>query len=156
MGEVTESERVDEIVERLRANGGRMNTARRALVAALVEAGGHVTADDLATAVRRSHPEVHIATVYRNLEALEHLGILTHLHLGHSASVYHFADDGHQHLVCEDCSAIVEVPDKVFKALARRLADTYGFHLTLHHFAITGRCRTCSKGAERQARAARR
>jgi Fur family ferric uptake transcriptional regulator len=136
--------RVDEIVEQLRANGGRMNTARRALVAALVDAGGHVTAEDLATAVRRTHPNMHMATVYRNLEALEDLGVLTHLHLGHTASVYHFADDCHQHLVCQTCGHVVEVPDREFDRLTKRLGGTYGFHLTLHHFALMGICQACA------------
>jgi Fur family ferric uptake transcriptional regulator len=139
--------RVEEIVGRLRERGGRMNTARHALLTALVQAGGHVTAEDLARAVRRTHPQVHESTVYRNLDTLEQLGVLTHLHLGHSPSVYHFADEHHHHLVCEGCDAVVELPERLFRPLARTVKARTGFELSLHHFALLGRCAACSDGA---------
>ena len=101
-------DRSDRIFSQLRARGGRITAARRALVTALLEADAHVTADDLATLVQAAHPEVHRSTIYRTLDALEQLGIVDHVHLGHGRAVYHLADDPHNHLVCEVCGAVVE------------------------------------------------
>lgn len=136
-------ERLERILDVLRQGGGRVTTARRALVETLLASGSHLTADDLAARVQVTHPEVHRSTVYRTLEALERVGIVVHSHLGHGGGVYHLADEQHQHLVCETCGAVVEVPDDVFAPLASVVRRRYGFSLEPGHFALVGRCRTC-------------
>ena len=136
--------RRERILELLRRQGGRVTTARLALVTALLEAGAHVTADDLAVAVQRQHPDVHRSTIYRTLDALERLGVVDHVHLGHGPAVYHFADDPHHHLVCDACGIVVEVPVKTmeeFRGLVRRDLQ---FEIELRHFALPGRCGACS------------
>ena len=139
-------ERLDRILGQLREGGGRITPARRALVGALLDADSHVTADDLAETVQRSHPDVHRSTIYRTLDALEELGVVDHVHLGHGRAVYHLLDDPHQHLVCEVCEAVIEVPDALFRPLADRLAADYGFALRPNHFAVLGRCAACQDG----------
>ena len=135
--------RVDSLIAEVRRRGGRVTSARRALVAALVEADGHVTAEDLAARVQRAHPDVHLSTVYRSLEALENLGVVDHVHLGHGRAVYHLADDPHQHLVCEVCGHVVEVPDSTFAELEQALQRLYRFRIRPNHFAVLGRCAEC-------------
>lgn len=137
-------DRLDRILEQLRTGGGRITPARRALVTALLEARSHVTADDLAETVQRSHPDVHRSTIYRTLDALEDLGVVDHVHLGHGRAVYHLLDDPHQHLVCEVCETVIEVPDELFRSLAAELARDHGFMLRPNHFAVLGRCSACA------------
>ena len=142
-------ERLERILALLRAEGGRVTSARRALVEALLAADAHVTADDLAARVQAAHPEVHRSTVYRTLDALERLGVVVHSHLGHGGGVYHLADERHQHLVCEQCGAVVEMPDDVLEPLARTVRRRYGFTIEPGHFALVGRCAACSDQAGR-------
>ena len=137
-------ERLDRILHLLRERGGRITSARRALVSALLSADRHVTADDLAEEVQRSHPDVHRSTIYRTLDALERLGVVDHVHLGHGRAVYHLADEVHQHLVCERCGGVTEVPDALFDDLAGALRARYGFTLRSNHFAVLGRCAACT------------
>lgn len=134
------------ILERLRAAGGRVTGPRRAVVAALLAADGHVTADDIALAVQADDPDVHLSTVYRTLDALEQVGVVEHVHLGHGRAVYHLADDPHQHLVCEGCGTVVEAPHDLFAEVAAHVQATYRFHLRPHHFAVLGRCEGCAAG----------
>jgi Fe2+ or Zn2+ uptake regulation protein len=136
--------RRDRLVAMIRDHGGRVTTARRALVTALVQARGHVTADDLAALVQKAQPDVHLSTIYRSLDALERIGIVDHVHLGHGRAVYHLADEPHQHLVCEVCGAVVEVPDATFADLSDTLRRGYGFTIRPNHFAVLGRCRACA------------
>lgn len=139
-------DRFEDILALLRARGGRVTSARRALVSALLEAAGaHATADDLAERVQASHPEVHRSTIYRTLADLEALGVVDHVHLGHGSAVYHLADEAHQHLVCDGCAQVVEVPGAVFAPLAKRLRRDFGFVLDVGHFAVTGRCSACAR-----------
>jgi Fe2+ or Zn2+ uptake regulation protein len=129
----------------IREQGERVTTARRALITALVQARGHVTAEDLAALVQKEQPEVHLSTIYRSLDALERMGVVDHVHLGHGRAVYHLADEPHQHLVCEVCGTVIEVPDATFAELAATLRRRYGFTIRPNHFAVLGRCRTCSR-----------
>lgn len=120
-----------------------MTTSRRLLVQALFESAGHAIAEELAEVVQAKAPDVHLSTIYRNLEELERLGIVTHAHLGHGAATYHLTARTHGHLVCERCQATIEVPDELFDALSRRARTRFGFVVDPYHFAVLGRCRTC-------------
>lgn len=135
--------RVERILGLMRRQGGRVTSARRGVISALVEAPGHVTADDLATQVQATYPDVHLSTVYRTLDALERVGVVDHTHLGHGRAVYHLADEAHQHLVCELCGAVIEVPDTTFADLGATLLAEYGFKIRPSHFAMLGRCAQC-------------
>ena len=74
-----------------RAQGYRL-TPQRQLVLEAVAALGHATPDEICAEVRKTARGVNISTVYRTLELLEELGLVTHAHLGHGAPTYHLAD----------------------------------------------------------------
>ncbi len=137
------SSRAEVILELLSREGHRVTVGRRAVVEALVSAEAHVSADDLVTLVQAQHPGIHRATVYRSLEALESAGLVEHVHLGHGRSVYHLADDLHQHLVCEVCGSVEEAPADLLSAVSRRLRRERGFVMRPYHFAVLGRCQRC-------------
>ena len=139
-----DKERFEAILSQLRVRGGRVTTPRRAIVLELLRAGGHITAEELAARVRARHPDVHESTVYRTLNTLSELGVTVHVHLGHGPAVYHLADESHHHLVCESCGAITEIPASVLGGMRGRLERDYGFRLDPFHFALSGRCSTCS------------
>ena len=134
----------DAVLALIRARGGRVTTSRRLLVHALFESSGHAGAEELAEVVQRQAPDVHLSTIYRNLEELERLGIVTHAHLGHGPATYHLSARTHGHLVCERCQATIEVPDEMFDSLSRRARTRFGFVVDPYHFAVLGRCEACS------------
>jgi Fur family ferric uptake transcriptional regulator len=94
--------------------------------------------------VRARHPEVHLSTVYRSLDAFERLGVVTHVHLGHGRATYHLAEELHHHAVCEGCGAVVELPDDLLGAVVHRVRGEFGFEVDAHHFALSGRCAACA------------
>ncbi len=137
------AERLEQILTMLRDRGGRVTTSRRAIITSLLRSGGHVTADELTSEIQANFPDIHLSTIYRCLETLQELGVIDHVHLGHGRAVYHLADEAHQHLVCEVCSTVVEVPDAVFAELSASLRSNYGFAIRPRHFAVLGRCANC-------------
>jgi Fe2+ or Zn2+ uptake regulation protein len=141
---VTQPAQLDQVLELVRARGGRVTTARRAIVQALLDHEGHPTAEELTSSVHAGHPDVDKSTVYRFLDDLEKLGVVDHVHLGHGAAVYHFAKDAHQHLVCESCGRVVELPSHILDSLRRALQSDYGFTLEARHFALPGQCDHCA------------
>lgn len=137
--------RVEEALERLRASGARVTTSRRLLLRCLYSGTSHRTAEDLAAEVQALAPDVHLSTIYRNLEELERLGIVAHAHLGHGPANYHLAGEAHGHLVCEGCGEAFEVPEAFFDDLAAQAERRYGFAIDPRHFAVLGRCAACRR-----------
>jgi Fur family ferric uptake transcriptional regulator len=134
-----------EIGDRVRASGKRMTVQRRLVLEALERAKHHITAEDIATRIRARHPQIDPSTVYRNLEALEELGYVTHTHFEDRVTRWHLADSHrHGHLVCRQCGAELEVPMTLLEPLARRLKAEHGFHADLAHSAVVGVCRACA------------
>jgi Fur family ferric uptake transcriptional regulator len=134
---------VEDVLAIVRANGGRSTHARRLLVSALFARDDHMTAEELAAEVHSVAPDVHLSTIYRNLDDLEELGVIAHAHRGHGPATYHLAGRGHGHLVCQSCGDTIDVPDSLFRALVRLASETYGFEVEPHHTAISGRCEAC-------------
>lgn len=134
---------VEAVVARLTGHGRRRTAARYAIVQALLDADGHVTAEELTAEVQHRLPSVNVSTVYRTLDALEEMGVVDHVHLGHGRAVYHLTDEDHQHLVCERCERVEELPASRLRPLLRSIERDYGFSVDRRHFAIVGLCRRC-------------
>jgi Fur family ferric uptake transcriptional regulator len=135
---------VEEVLALLRAGGGRVTSSRRILLEVLFEADSHLTAEELAEAVQARAPDIHLSTVYRNLDELQRLGVVLHSHLGHGPATYQLAADAHAHFICEGCGTRVEAPVQLFSGLARSVRSHLGFVIDPRHFAIFGRCARCA------------
>ena len=142
----TEANTLEDALELVRQQGGRVTLSRRILLRILFASAAHRTAEDLAAEVQAEAPEIHLSTIYRNLDELERLGIVVHSHFGHGPATYHVATSVHGHFVCEECGKLVEVPDSVFSGLAQEAARRFGFTINPHHFAMLGRCADCGTG----------
>lgn len=114
------------------------------LLEILFEKNGHLSAEDLTAEVRRRAPDVHLSTVYRNLEELERLGVISHTHLGHGPITYQLAARAHPHLICESCGTRVHVPESLFAGLIRTARKSLGFEIDPGHLSVSGRCADCS------------
>ena len=113
----------------MRQHGGRATSSRRILLRILFASNGHRTAEELAGEVQVEAPDIHLSTIYRNLEELERLGVVVHSHFGHGPATYHLASSVHGHFVCEECGKLIEVPDTMFSGLAAGGLDP----LRVHH-----------------------
>jgi len=128
----------------LRAKGLRL-TAQRQLVLEAVYRLGHATPDQVHAEVARTASGINITTVYRTLELLEELGLVTHTHLSHGASTYHgVLEQQHVHLVCRGCEQVDDVSVDVLDAMARTLAEQKGFQVDRGHVALFGLCAACT------------
>ena len=130
----------------LQERGYRLTAARRAILAALADAGGHVTADELAAAVHRVAPRVGRMTVYRTLDLLGELGLLRPVYQGTGAAHYVLLLDGHHHhLVCSRCRRVIEFDECALAELAETVGRRYGFAVEGHLLEFYGRCSECNE-----------
>ena len=133
---------------RLHARGYRV-TPQRALVLAAVNDLGHATPEDILVRVQAESPKVNLSTVYRTLEVLEDVGLVTHAHLGHGSPTYHSVDeDLHIHLVCRVCGAIDAISADSAREFLVALDRDRGFATDVGHMAIHGVCVGCREGGD--------
>ena len=133
--------------ERLHARGYRV-TPQRTLVLAAVNDLGHATPEEILLRVQADSPKVNLSTVYRTLEVLEDVGLVTHAHLGHGAPTYHSVDEHvHIHLVCRSCEGVDSIPAAQARDFLDSLEREHGFATDVGHMAIHGVCRDCREGS---------
>jgi len=127
-------------------------TPQRERIIAAVRALGHATPDGLAVAVGQDGgPALSLSTIYRNLEALEQVGVVSHTHLDHRSPTYHLADHAeHLHLVCLSCGKVIESPVAAADPFVGNLLSRHGFVADVKHMAIHGWCEACSAKAAEQ------
>jgi Fe2+ or Zn2+ uptake regulation protein len=136
---------IEDVLALVRQHGGRATPARRLLLNALFGSREHRSAEELAAEVHAQAPDVHLSTIYRNLEELERLGVVDSTRLGTGPATYHLASAAHGHLVCEQCGTMIEVPYELFADLVQVAGCEYGFTINPHRFAVTGLCANCQK-----------
>ena len=133
---------VESAIAVLREHGSRITPARRLLLTALREPGHH-SAGQIAAAVREHAPDVHLTTVYRNLDDLEQLHVVDRTYVSHGPATYHLSSAAHGHLACEACGSIAELPGEAFRTLTETATSLRGFEINPARFAIPGRCAHC-------------
>jgi Fur family transcriptional regulator, ferric uptake regulator len=131
----------------LKAHGLRMTPQRQLILEAVASLEGHITAERVHQLVVRQFPDVNITTVYRTLETLEQLGLVSHTHFHDGVAQFHLAaEPPHQHMLCTRCGSETELDLGVLEPLAALLLERYGFEAALGHTAIVGTCARCRAG----------
>jgi Fur family ferric uptake transcriptional regulator len=137
---------MQDVGDRLRAQGRRMTPQRQRVLDAVSRAG-HVTPEQVVELVAADGgARLAASTVYRALEALESLGVVTHTHLDHKAPSYHLADHAtHIHLVCRVCGRVDECPRELADTFVGNVLEAKGFVADMTHMAVHGECAQCSR-----------
>jgi len=134
------------IVTKLSEKGYRLTPQRLMILSAIENSDDHISAEEIYAQVVAKYPNVNISTVYRTLELLKRLGLVTETDLGGGRVRYHPADRGHHHhLVCTECGAIIDLDESLLSSLESRLLREYKFIADLKHLAIFGHCTNCRK-----------
>jgi Fur family transcriptional regulator, ferric uptake regulator len=132
----------------LRDHGFRI-TPQRQLVLEAVDHLRHATPEEILIEVQRTASGVNLSTVYRTLEVLEDVGLVTHAHIGHGAPTYHSVDeDVHIHLVCDRCREVQSIPANIAAGFVRKLHSEFSFETDIAHVSIHGKCGNCRSISE--------
>jgi Fur family ferric uptake transcriptional regulator len=137
---------VDAAVDALRAHGLRVSAARRLVLEALYAAAAPVSAEQIADGLAGRLPRSDLASVYRNLETLEEVGLVRHRHLGHGPGLYsHAGLDEREYLVCDSCRAVMAVDRKEMDPVRNLIQKRFGYEARFSHFPILGLCADCAR-----------
>ncbi len=135
----------DDISSRLAQKGYRMTPQRMMILEAIKGASGHISAEDIYQEVCKRYPGINISTVYRTLELLKEMGLVTETDMGDGRVRFHSAGhEHHHHLVCSRCGKVIDMDESMMSPLTDMLSEKYGFRADLKHLAIFGHCKTCA------------
>lgn len=134
------------IADLLGKQGYRLTPQRLMVVSAIENSDDHISAEEIYSQVVARYPNVNISTVYRTLELLKRLSLVTETDLEGGRVRYHPADKGHHHhLVCQECGAIIDLDESLLEPLQDALLREHNFIADLRHLAIHGRCVRCGR-----------
>ena len=135
-----------DIIGKLGEQGYRLTPQRMMILSAIENSDNHISAEEIYAQVVAKYPHVNISTVYRTLELLKRLGLVTETNLGGGRVRYHPTDKGHHHhIVCRECGAVIDLDESVLFPIRSVLLRDYEFIADLRHLAIFGACMNCSK-----------
>jgi Fur family ferric uptake transcriptional regulator len=133
-----------DVAAQLAEAGYRMTPQRMMILEAIEKSDRHISAEEIHAQVVAKYPNVNISTVYRTLELLKKLKMVTETDLGGGRFRYHPADKGHHHhLVCQECGKTIDLEESELNPLKESLLHGHNFIADLHHLAIMGRCVKC-------------
>lgn len=137
--------------ERVRAQGFRLTFPRQAIVDMLEKVQGHISADEIYVKVHKKYPGVGLTTVYRTLELLAHMGVLSKYEFGDGRARYELCNKNirHHHLICRGCGRVIDYDEcageetKLMSKIEEKLSKKYSFKIDSHQLRFYGVCSKC-------------
>ena len=149
---MSSSQRSDaQIIETLRKNGYKATTQRIAICRFALHSRDHPTAQRICNEVRKMHPTVSLATVYKTLQILTEHGLIQELDLPQSQARFDSYVEPHINLVCMQCGNIQDFNDKTAREMVERVTAEAQFTRTGQRLDIYGMCKICRNGTGQRA-----
>jgi len=137
----------------MRERGLRLSAARRLVLEALLAADGPMSAEQIAQGIGGRVPSSDIASVYRNLQAFEDIGLVRHVHLGHGPGLHALAVSGErEYLTCERCADYRVLAPEQLDAVRELIERQFGYRASFTHFPIVGLGPSCVAALREQPR----
>jgi Fur family ferric uptake transcriptional regulator len=138
---------LQELITEVRQRGWRVTRQRVIILQALCELDGHASAEQVHEKVTLHRRDVDLSTVYRTLEQLRDLRIVSQTDLGRGCAEYEIvAEHPHHHLVCQGCGRVVDLGHAYLAPVAEAIYDDFGFEPVFDHLAVFGLCQDCREG----------
>lgn len=131
----------------LRTSGYRLTRQRQLVWDTLRRTRRHLSAEQIAAALRRQRQGVDPATVYRSLDVLQRLGLVRSSRLGERL-YFEIAEPGeHYHLVCDQCGRANHIEGEDLAPVLRHITDEHRFAVRSADLIVHGWCEKCQARA---------
>jgi len=140
-----EHSRAEKVSELLHECGNRMTPQRRVILETILDHPGHLSADEIHDLARREIPRLSLSTVYRTLDLLKELDLVSELHLAGNHYRYEAQSSQHQHLVCAGCGKVIEFECAHCAGMQKKLSTELGFWVTGSRVELFGYCEDCAR-----------
>ena len=145
MDEPARRERIEVFRRLCRERGERCTVQRRVILETVLEFDNHPAADQISAAVEARLPGIARTTVYRALEHLVRIGVITKA--CHPGRVARFDPrlEIHHHLVCLRCNDFIDFEDDDLNELTIPDTSTFGFEVSDYRVQLRGICQSCQE-----------
>ncbi len=132
----------------LKSKGYKLTPQRRAILDVILNSKGeHLSTEEIYDQVKINCPDIGLATVYRTLQLLNDIEILTKMTLDDGLTRYEMNvdQDGHQHhhLICVECNRIIEFKGDLLDELEHKIEEELNFAIKDHKLKFFGTCSEC-------------
>lgn len=141
---------MESLKDKLKEKGYKLTPQRRATLDTIMEhQGKHLSTEEIYDLVKDRCPEIGLATVYRTLQLLDELELITRISFDDGCGRYelnsHADDHHHHHLICIKCGGVTEVEMDLLESLEEEIEATYNFEINDHKVKFFGFCSKCKK-----------
>ena len=136
--------RFETIIRKLRDNGCKITPQRLAIVKILARSEGHPSVEQIYGQIRKDHPTMSLATVYKNILLIKSLGEVLELGFPDGSNRY----DGnkpypHPHVICIKCRKIVDPKLDSLENMKKEVSAETNFKILNHRLDFFGICSDC-------------
>ena len=131
-------------IEALRSKGYKATPQRIAICRIALNSRVHPSAQQVYDEVKKIHPTVSLATVYKTLEVLRDLDLVQELNFSKGQARFDSYMQPHINLICLKCGTITDLDDKTVEDITQKVAAATKFNPTGQRMDICGICRKCS------------
>ena len=124
---------------------------RSAILEELKNRHDHPTADVVYQSLRKDHPHISLGTVYRNLNLLSDLKVISRFDCGDGMIRFDPRTEEHYHFLCRECGRVSDLDMPPIESLNKSAAGEDVGCVLGHSLVFFGCCRDCyrAKGNER-------
>ena len=123
----------------------QLTSQRQLIIDEFCKINTHVSVEELYERVRKREKSIGQVTVFRTLKLLAEAEIARPVNLGSKTIRFEldYGKNHHDHLICTQCGAIIEVFDEALEKLQDRLCKKYNFQPVSHRLEVFGNCNKC-------------
>lgn len=142
---IKNGEALARLKEKVKRSGQKLTKQRETICEVFFAQEGHRRAEEILSEARSVDPQVSLATVYRTLKLLLDYGFANAHNFQDDRTLFEpsFGVDHHDHLICTQCSVILEFVDQEIEDLQNKVAEANGFIVTNHKMELYGLCSKC-------------
>lgn len=139
------AETADQLKEALVSGGHRLTGPRLAVWEVVGNSRSHLTADEIADAVRAVDPTINLSSVYRSLALFQELGLVRESHLGANEAIHWEAahPDEQFHMKCTSCGKVEHHSGTLVAQIEEHLSHHHGFLAERIELLVSGLCDDC-------------
>jgi Fur family transcriptional regulator, ferric uptake regulator len=137
--------------------GYRFTMPRKVIIDVLQKTKKHLSAEEIYFEAHKLVPQVGLTTVYRTLDLLTDMGVISKCDFGDGRARYELIDGSkeehhHHHLVCTKCKSVIDYSEFIdeelefLKRAEKGLSKKYSFDIQDHIIQFYGICEKCAKG----------
>jgi len=131
-------------------SSGKQFKKRNAILQCLRNTTSHPSAEMVHDMLQEEHPDISLATVYRNLARFKAQGIIQSVATVRGIERFDANTDPHVHFICSGCDAVIDLMQmEVPQSLSSHAEAASGCHIDSCQLTFTGLCSQCYNKKEK-------